>query len=322
MTHGMLRETFTQNICDDLRKGFSLNVYSKPGNGLSRLVHDIANTQKAETKIIRINMKSYMDSHAGFMNDLAGQLNIPVDIEKQIETLISRWLLENNQKILLLLENFDALFAPGIDAQYDTSFVNYLNSLRNRDNIGLLLTTRKKISKEAIYFGGKLDSGSKIDLHEREELPRLRLAMQQIEAELLRRAEHNVPLQNYLKRNVAHKNLCIGAIYKHPQPYDFLSMVASKLENSNNNSKKITEFEKILTQWQKEFTRSDRAAVGVRISKWKRLVAYINFHTNELFGTYTILQKVKVKWVIIVSGIVALGFSLYRYSEKILAWFN
>ena len=184
MTNGVLRETFTQNICQDLMNGYSLNVYSPPGHGLSRLVQDIAHSQKAAAKIVRINSKSYTDSYAGFVNDLAGQLGVTPDQESQIEQLITRYLLENDQQILLLLENFDALFVPNIDAAYDATFVNYLNSLYNRDHIGVLLTTRKKISKEAIYFGGKLDSGSKIDLHNREALPRLNT--EQIKQEFIR----------------------------------------------------------------------------------------------------------------------------------------
>lgn len=321
MTNGSLRDTFTQNICQKLMDGFSLNVYcEKQGQGLSRLVQDIAQAKKEDARIARINMKSYTSSYSGFISDLAGQLKVGGNEALEMETLIGRFLETHPRKVLLLLENFDALFVPGIDAKYDIQFVNYLNSLRNKDNVGLLLTTRKKISTEAIYFEGKLGSGSMIDLSDRVEL--LRLTLPQIEEELYRLAANNSTLQNYLRKNAALKNLFVGAIDKHPQCYHFLGFVYSKLENLSSPEKNVQEIERLISQWQKEYQKGNHIAFGKHISKWKKGVNYVSFHTNEIFGMHNALQKVKAKWLIIGGSLIAVGYTLYQYGEKIMAWFN
>lgn len=314
-----LRPDFTELIFQKLFNGFSGNVYANEGQGKTQLIDDLIIKTSDSAKIVRINMKSYFDSYAGFMRDIGNQIGIATSqATDEIGVLFTRHIQESTGKTFLIFDDFDRLFQPGIDPKFNVDFVNYLNSLRNNRQVGLLLFTQKSISTQGLYFNGKLDSGSKIEA-ERITMPPL--SMSQIETALLAKSSYNNDLHQFLKKkkNQHILNLYVSAVYKNKYPYSFLNFIIGKIDKDISE---VTDVEQCLTNWQQTFEKEGRASTSKQIQRFSKGVNSLRFHTNELFTSFKILQNVNRKWVIIISIIAGIGAAIFGYWEKIVNFLN
>ena len=114
-----LRQDFTEWIVHLLQRGKSINLIGREGIGRQRLLEDIQKTNLANTKVIRLNVKSYQASYNGLLKDIYSQLGEKGTLPQNFSEVIERC--ENcKEQVLILFYNFDELSNNiEIDPKYD-----------------------------------------------------------------------------------------------------------------------------------------------------------------------------------------------------------
>ena len=140
-----LRPEFTENVVRALfRRRQSVNLIGENGGGSRRLLEDIQACDLPGVCIAEVDMKNYVVSYEGFLQDIASQL-CPENTSDHLNELASSAAESQQQFVLLLFYNFDALLNDpvGLHPRYDVEFLNQLNALRNTPRTRLLCVTRQ-----------------------------------------------------------------------------------------------------------------------------------------------------------------------------------
>lgn len=218
-----LRPHYTDYIYKKLPQQ-SLNIYAKEGSGRQRLLDDLELLAMAdEYKVLRINMKSYRSSYAGFLEEF--------ELTKS----------ESDEKIFL--DHFDAVLSNTMLGEgYDVNFFNQLNSFKNRADCSLLCITEEPYLHYRFY-SEHINSLSPLELKS-DKLTALQYL--EIREELI---------QRQLGLDEDDFNYLLQIINKHSQPYKFLDHVCNRL---NAHANPNLAFKKRLKVWDKELKNESR----------------------------------------------------------------
>lgn len=312
-----LRPETTERIVKELLKGGkSYNIFAPKGFAKTRFLEDIHELKIHNVCTVLLKIRSYRNNYEGYLKNFALKLGIGIngDLEKNINTCIEH----SEKKVLILLDDFDSLFEPSIDNEYDNSFVNNLNYLKNTNTASIIYTSKSKISKRGLFFGGEFDSGSVLET-EPEELPKL--TIMRIETELLRRNENSI--NGYLKDTKGHINFYSREIFKHPHSYHFLNFIYNRIENEHDELKNFTikEVEELLKKWRKEYNRQNVINIDkklVELGKWTEL---LKLRTNKVLGIFIRIKHISNKWKIIFSIFLVIIFGAISFWNSILNLF-
>lgn len=185
-----LRPAFTESVVRMLfLQRQSVNLIAPQGWGGDRLLEDLGRCHLPDTRVLEVNMKNYVSSYTGFMQDLALQLGIPATQGARIGAFLPTAVEQLSQRLLLCLRNFDTLLddPEDLDPAYDDTFLNQLNALRHQPNIRLICQTQRLHNQ--CNFRGRTSWLTLEPMRLRE------LSAAQMEAEI----ERNCPLPPALK---------------------------------------------------------------------------------------------------------------------------
>ncbi|WP_250633017.1 AAA family ATPase [Rhodoflexus caldus] len=142
-----LRPPFTELIWEELRKGSSVNVHSpKKGVGKTRLLEDLRNALKEYVPVALIGVKQFRDNFSGFLEGICTQWDVAQKEKEPTDKDIKDFLDKDENKtktFFLLLDDFETLLENSKDT---TSFLTFLNSLKNYSNIGFCAVSPKPVN--------------------------------------------------------------------------------------------------------------------------------------------------------------------------------
>jgi hypothetical protein len=142
----------------------SSNLIGPIEQGRRRMIDDLVNCGLQEQGIrpILINMRNYVKSFQGFIEDLQAQTGAA---GKRLIEILENAAQQSGQCNLLILDNFEAILQEpdGLDAQYNIPFLNSLNALRNTTHTRLLLGSTRPHNDGAYQYQGR---SSWLDLRE------------------------------------------------------------------------------------------------------------------------------------------------------------
>jgi hypothetical protein len=250
----LLRPTFTENLLQDLLRGNSINVHGAIGQGQARLLKDLVPlaTENA-LLVLRVNMKSFAHHYHFMIDKLNEQLSVLfpdktiscTNFSEVMKTLDEH---EKTAKVLLMLENFDAVLDKPNPPEF-ADFFNDLNRLRNQQHRLLLALTTKPYNQCSLYTK-TIQRTSPLDL-KLEELHRL--SLQEIGAELKRRK---------ISLNSQDLNLLKNRIHEHSYSFDFLEYCCGCL---NAEAHQKVSFSERLKIWEEDFAKTREQIVRRKI---------------------------------------------------------
>ncbi|NWF39516.1 hypothetical protein F3F96_10265 [Mariprofundus sp. NF] len=153
-----LRPGFTAALAGFILSGESVNLISPHGQGRRRTLDDLRSFIPGSTMIIQLNMQLYCHDLKGFLKAIASYFNHPDHSVESLGKLFNQ-LEKENQKVLLILHNFDELWSGStLKDGYSGAFLEDLNRLRERE-ITLLCVTEYAEQHDLLKADGcKLDA--------------------------------------------------------------------------------------------------------------------------------------------------------------------
>lgn len=157
----------------------SINLIGHRDQGRRRMIDDLQNAGLSTQGIqpLYINMHHYVQSFAGFWEELCGQAS---STGNRLSEVLERAAMSTGQGNLLILDNFEAILEEpkDLDPRYNTHFLNNLNALRNTPHTRLLLGSCRPHNDRGYQYQGR---SSWLDLRL---LPLEELSLAEIRAEL------------------------------------------------------------------------------------------------------------------------------------------
>ena len=253
--NALLRPTFTENLLQDLLRGNSINVHGAIGQGQARLLDDLVPLAKEKALLVlRVNMKSFARNYNFMIDKLNEQLRalFPdktiscTNFSEVMKTLDEH---AKTAKVLLMLENFDAVLDKPNPPEF-TDLFNDLNRLRNQQHRLVLALTTKPYN-QYIFYAKTIQRTSPLDL-KLEELHKL--SLQEIGAELKRRK---------ILLNKQDLNLLKNRIHEHSYSFDFLEYCCGCLNAEAHQNLSFSERLKI---WEEDFAKTRKKSVRLKIN--------------------------------------------------------
>ncbi len=140
-----LRPEFTKLIVRTLfEKRQSINLISPPETGSNRLVIDLEKCGVPDTQFLHINMRNYLASHQGMLDDIASQAGLASGSESRLAPLLENISRQLGCRLVLNFRNFERVLhndGDDLDPLYNVDFINGLNALRNRPDLRLIYKT-------------------------------------------------------------------------------------------------------------------------------------------------------------------------------------
>lgn len=235
-----LRPNFTRNLVHALLvRHRSVNLIGPPGCGKRRLLEDLRDCKPPDTLVLLVDLRAYKRSYAGLLGELWRQISQPnASTPQELGDLVAK-LEEGGQRVLLLLDNFDALLDnPDIDPKFDTRFHDHLNSLKNHPRMALACVTVKPHDRSVVLVGGQPHGTSWLDL-EKCSLPDL--SRPELRAEIKRR-------QPGLGDDAA--VMIVEIVVGQKRAYDLLDAILNKLASQEDAGLRLR---KRLKKWVKRF---------------------------------------------------------------------
>jgi hypothetical protein len=242
-----LRPTFTRNLIHTLlNRHRSVNLIGPPGSGKRRLLEDVRDCKPPDTLVLLADLRAYKQSYAGFLGDLWRQISQPnAKTPQELGKLVDK-LEDGGHRVLLLLDNFDALLDnPDIDPKFGARFHDHLNSLKNHPRMALACVTVKPHDRSVVLVGGQPHGTSWLDL-EKCALPDL--SRPELRGEIDRR-------QPGLDADAA--AMIVEAVHGRERACDLLDAILNRLANQEDAGLRLR---KRLKKWVKQF---DAAQGGV-----------------------------------------------------------
>lgn len=263
-----LRPNFTRNLVHALLdRHRSVNLIGPPGCGKRRLLEDLRDCKPPDTLVLLVDLRAYKQSYAGFLGGLWRQISQPnAKTPQELGKLVAK-LEDSGQRVLLLLDNFDALLDnPYIDPKFGVQFHDHLNSLKNHPRMALACVTVKPHDQSVVLVGGQPHGTSWLDL---EKCPLPDLVRPELRAEIDRRQ---------LGLDADSATMIVEAVRSRERAYDLLDAILNKWANQEDADLRLR---KRLKKWVKDF---DAAQGGV--------------HTG---GLYRGLRRLRALWFLITS---------------------
>ncbi|NWF35574.1 hypothetical protein [Mariprofundus sp. KV] len=153
-----LRPEFTAALAGFILSGESVNLISPHGQGRRRTLEDLHQFIPGSTMIIQLNMLLYCHDLKGFLKAIASYFNHPETNVNSLGGLFDQ-LEKENQKVLLILHNFDQLWnGSTLKDGYSGSFLEDLNRLREREITLLCVTEHADQHDQLQADGTQLDA--------------------------------------------------------------------------------------------------------------------------------------------------------------------
>jgi hypothetical protein len=294
-----LRPVFTEvTLRQLLKKRQSINVIGKRGTGKKRLLEDIRDCNLAGIKVILVDLIDYNADYTKLLQDIHRQLGRTGEVPDRLSDLFEAPV-ESGVNFLVMIANYDALSNnPEIDDKYvHKGFRNDLGFLKNRENVLLLLTSRKPFQSSPIILENKSYGKSPFRL-KTENLSKLsrKEAMNELNRQL---DELGVTLPtvgvDFMKMTL------IDRAKKSSSPYAFLGFLVSKLALQTEEDKKRP-IEKRVKGWRKEFKKLPQYDIFKRLHNFRMFMKKIK----------TVLGARWLRWSLIL-GILA---ALWRWLNK------
>lgn len=249
-----LRPIFTRNFIHTLlNRNRSINLIGPPGCGKRRLLEDVRDCKLPDTLALLIDLRSYKQSYAGFLSELWRQCphangEAPQDLGKLVAQLEG-----SGQRVLLLLDHFDALLDnPDLDPKFDAQFHNHLNSLKNHPRMTLACVTVKPHDHSVIFVDAKPRGTSWLDLEQCVLPP---LSGSEVRTEIQRRQPG---------LDVAMVTAIFETVYHRERSYALLNAILNKWANREDTHLPLR---KRLETWRRQF---EAATNGVHTSRLYR----------------------------------------------------
>lgn len=318
----LLRPILTGELEEELRLGRLINLYGEERNGLSYTISDLEKIRPDNVIWVPINMRTCAESFGGFMQQLANGLSLPTNAPLSFREMVNRWLDNNNaaatpQKLYLCLENFDRLHDTHTDKEgYDIDFLNYLNGLRNTDNVGILITSAKKMNMTDIYIGGVALSGSRLDIGVYKPLPVL--TAENIEHFLLQKVSPEV--SNYLGKKQTERTIITGFVVQQKEPLRFAGYLRESLPQLSKSAT-TKELQKQLKSCQQQYEKGETRGSGnwlLQVRRYFRLVLANARLALDNVGLMRLISKTWIKILIALLGIVCLYLKFGNYLQTLL----
>lgn len=318
-----LRPAFTEKVIAWLNTCKSINVFGAEGQGVQRLTEDIALGCPPAVKYIRLSMRSYADSHAGFLQALADALGLEKTNDADIRLLINNYLSTNKQNIWLCLEHFDRLADKQVDDKrvdtqgYDIHFLNYLNSLHNNPRISLLICSRLEIRAQELYIGGKTVHGSKLEFSERVSLPGLTIT--EIEVFFKRAIPDSAEKTRLFEQKPPFYNELIMEFVAHPESVGFAAWVADQPIDPTWN---LDAFHARLRFWKSEYARLHARTIDRKIGGFEKDSRRWLYRAGRMLGIGKMWRSIGAKMKIAIGLIGTLALGGWRWGEHLWAFIS
>lgn len=165
-----LHPLFTERVLNRLGAGHSVNVViERLGAEVERFVADVrACPLPSETRLLVVDIRVCRHRFEQFLGALAQQLELKFDDLTQVLSELER----SRQRSIVVLNNFQALGESEVDPQFNRSFYEKLNALKNLDQVALLLITDRKQNDILFNIAGEWKT-SQLDIPRVEWLPAL-----------------------------------------------------------------------------------------------------------------------------------------------------
>jgi len=139
-----LRPAFTELLVKKLVAGQTINLIGQHGQGRRRTITDLRKWLPDTLLVLHVDMKSYRQSYAGFIESLWLQTGNSGEAPDDLARLL-KGLQEQTGRILFILHNFDALRSyPDLDPKYNPRFFDHLNSIKNHPDMALLVVSEQE----------------------------------------------------------------------------------------------------------------------------------------------------------------------------------
>jgi len=234
----ILREHFTTNIYNNIiLESKSINIFGAEGIGKSRFIKDFKTLITQDIKVVSINLKNRRKDYNSFVDEIKKQLNIIeafISFSELLDTFAS-----SNENVLLILDNFEAIYKDNADEKFDFDFFDELNSFKNRDNASLVIISTRNYKHYEFYHEGKSIT-SPLDIGVMEISP---LTLEEIKEELEDRFELDITYDKLA-------NMIIG----NERVYELIEFIDRevKFDRYDENANLYMNYEKFLNQFKKE----------------------------------------------------------------------
>lgn len=249
-----LRPTFTRNLIHTLlERRRSVNLIGPPGCGKRRLLEDVRDCKLPDTLVLLLDLRAHKQSYTGFLDELWRQCpHSGGKASQDLGKLVTK--LENSgQRVLLLLDHFDALLDnPDIDPKFDARFHDHLNSLKNHPRMALACVTVEPHDHSIIFVQGQPRGTSWLDLEQCVLPP---LSGLEVRTEIQRRRPELDPVT---------VTAIFETVYNRERSYALLNVILNKWTNREDIHLPLW---KRLQKWRKQF---EAAANGVHTSRLYR----------------------------------------------------
>ena len=231
----------------------AVNIYGEDGTGKKRLFEDLLKGLRLAgfndyTPIV-IDLKNYAYEYSEMLRELHEQMGIAgetpskfIDFFKGVE--------QQNRWYLIFLYHFDAILDnPKIDPYFNAQFFDDLNYLKNKRNIGLVVSTQQPHRGSYVFIDGKAYSNSWLNLKMKPMPP---LTDTQVKVELGKRlSDHYF---QWLYNHPNERSQIEKKIRETPNTYQMLVFLAEQL---NAKADEEIKFDERLNKWQKKYDEAN-----------------------------------------------------------------
>jgi hypothetical protein len=281
-TNHCLRPRFTENILTYLLDGTSVNVVSEVTEETDRFVTDIKGCDLQNTRLLDVNMRVCRGDYKQFLLHLWQQFHQkPLNECPDLFDILSD-LEQAEQQFIIVLNHLDVMGNADVDAQFNQSFYQRLNSLKNYHHVTLLIMTNVHYHQIMFNIGGEF-KGSKLDIQQVENLPAL--TMDETRFELNRR---------HLNLSDVHlSHIMQQADYD----YVLLDYLSRQLKNSSESWEDMSSFIQQLKNWHKEYKQQAKSPIDYKVNKGvntaTKFVVILNGFIKKLRELYKSIKNFK-----------------------------
>lgn len=268
---------FTALVLKSAQEQGAVNVYGEEGYGRERVLADIAQFPPDNARVVLVNMKTCRRNYTALLQALwdKGGLSesfpsesLPSDLDL---TTVFKALSESAQTVFVLFEHFDAVMnTTELDARYSDTFLEQLNSAKNKGKLKFIFATEQKYDRANFYLGEQKQfiSPSHLDIPRTHRLTKAHFDNAQIEMELCR---NEIYLEKTLKQ-------LQSFLLQHSKPYLFLQFILADLKSLKTQK---CSFKRCLEEWHTLFEKEQQKSLAKRINETTSKAVKTNTFTEQ-----------------------------------------
>jgi hypothetical protein len=312
-----LRPDFTRKVAGWLEKGYAVNIYGTEDKGIHRLVDDLGGIVPEGTRFIPLNMKGLAYSYTDFISSLASGLGLDGGTTSDVKSVISNYLSRTSGMLWLCITHFEQLAEKQVEGKpvdvsgYDIHFLNYLNSLRNTQQVALLICSNQLVKNQELYVGGQKVNGSRIEFSERHALPDL--SFTETEDYLLSRMDETIAQQIREDRPIYLDELIVE-LNGYAQSIGLTEFIANQKLDPKWDRR---EFKTYFNYWKKAFRKNHSASIDRKIGQFERETNKWYNRLGRLLGIGKIWGRMHTRLKILIGILAAIAAGLYKYGEQL-----